>query len=87
MTPDRWRQVTAIFHAARGHEAGLREEYLDGACGSDASLRAELNALLEAHAEATSLGAVDVALEQLPQLSPLNAASPRAVRFSGRRRF
>ncbi|HET9370204.1 MAG TPA: serine/threonine-protein kinase, partial [Vicinamibacterales bacterium] len=68
MTPERWRQVTAIFHAARGQEAAQRDDYLDRACGSDAALRADVNALLEADAGGASLGRADAALEGLPQL-------------------
>ena len=76
MTPERWRQVTAIFHAARGQEAALREAYLDRACGSDAALRADVKALLDADAGGESLGRVDAALDELPQL-------PAGMAFGG----
>jgi serine/threonine protein kinase len=47
MTPDRWRQVTEIFHAARARGLAGRDAFLREACGQDASLRAEVDALLE----------------------------------------
>jgi len=46
MTPERWRELTTIFHAAREHEGAERAAYLDRACGGDASLRAELESVL-----------------------------------------
>ena len=53
MTPERWRQVTAIFHAARGREPATRGVFLDQACGGDASLRSEIEALLAAESDAS----------------------------------
>ncbi len=32
MTPERWRQVTEVFHAARARDASARARYLDHAC-------------------------------------------------------
>ena len=49
MTPDRWRQVTGIFHAALAHNAAARAAYLVEACGNDEALRAEVLALLAGH--------------------------------------
>jgi hypothetical protein len=48
MTPERWRELTTIFHAAREREEAERAAYLDRACGGDASLRAEIESLLAA---------------------------------------
>ena len=49
MTPERWRQVTEVFHAARSRDAAARAEYLDDACAGDRALRDEVDAMLAAH--------------------------------------
>jgi Tol biopolymer transport system component len=56
MTPERWRRITAVFHAARGRDAAVRDAYLDDACASDPTLRAEVEALLAADGEAAGFG-------------------------------
>jgi serine/threonine protein kinase len=43
---DRWSRVEALYHAARGRDADERAAFLDGACGADAELRAEVESLL-----------------------------------------
>ena len=58
MTPERWRQVTTLFHAVRVRDAPDRPRYLDEACANDAMLRAEVEAMLSAHAETGRLSAV-----------------------------
>ncbi len=65
MTPERWRQVTAVFHAARGREVDQRGAVLDQMCGRDSALRADVEALLAGHAEASRA----ISLDALPQLS------------------
>ena len=62
MTPERWRELTTIFHAAREREGAERAAYLDRACGGDAFLRAELESLLAAQG---TLGAGPVPAPQL----------------------
>jgi len=54
MDPDRWQRLWTIFHDAleRPSEAE-RAAFLESATGGDAALRAELDALLAAHAEAS----------------------------------
>jgi len=61
MTPERWRQVTAVFHAALAHDTPSRARYLDEACADDARLRAEVEAMLSADAERSPLSAVGFA--------------------------
>ena len=46
MTPERWRQVTEIFHAARERDAASREAFVAEACGEDPTLRQEVEAML-----------------------------------------
>ena len=70
MTPERWRQVTAIFHAARGREPAIRAAFLDQACAGDASLRSEVDSLLAGHEDAGRAGTSAVSTGGLPQLSP-----------------
>ena len=74
MTPDRWRQLTTLFHAAQSREGDERAVYLDQACGADASLRAEVESLLAARGTPGS-GAVPA----LPQLSPGTMFGPYRV--------
>jgi hypothetical protein len=68
MTPERWRQVTEVFHAALALDAPAREAYLDRACASDHGLREEINAMLAAHhtpagfGDRPVIGAIDGAL-------------------------
>jgi serine/threonine-protein kinase len=56
MTPERWRQVTAVFHAALTHDASARASYLNQTCADDPVLRAEVEAMLAAHHEAGGFG-------------------------------
>ena len=47
MTPERWREVRAILHAAMELDAAKRSAYLDRMCVDDLSLRREVESLLE----------------------------------------
>jgi hypothetical protein len=49
MTPERWQQITGMFHAALLRDSGQRRTFLDAACGADEPLRAEVEAMLAAH--------------------------------------
>ena len=42
MTPERWRQITGVFYAAKGRDAAGRAAFLDEACAGDPSLRSEV---------------------------------------------
>jgi Tol biopolymer transport system component len=50
MTPERWRQVEEIFHAALTRRGSDRAAFLASACGGDAGLRREVESLLAQHA-------------------------------------
>ena len=54
MTPERWHQITEIFHAALARDAEGRETYLQEACRHDSALRAEVDQLLAGHHDAGS---------------------------------
>jgi eukaryotic-like serine/threonine-protein kinase len=56
VTPERWRQITETFHAALAREGEARQGFVAEACGADAELRAEVEALLVAQDAAGSFG-------------------------------
>src|SRR4029450_6065035 len=56
MTPERWHQVTEMFHAARGVAPESRHALLAQRCGEDAGLLREVEAMLEAHDSAGPFG-------------------------------
>jgi serine/threonine protein kinase/Tol biopolymer transport system component len=47
MTPERWQQVEALYHAALGQEAARRNAFLIEACQGDDELREEVESLLQ----------------------------------------
>ncbi|HEX5883426.1 MAG TPA: hypothetical protein VFY67_02665, partial [Pyrinomonadaceae bacterium] len=49
MTPELYRRVNELFHAALARPKDERAAFLDDACGADASLRAKVEALIAAH--------------------------------------
>ncbi len=53
MTPERWRQIEAVFQAALARAPEERVVFLDEACASDDELRREVKSLLEAHERAS----------------------------------
>jgi serine/threonine protein kinase/Tol biopolymer transport system component len=50
MTPERWRQVEEIFHAALSRGENERPAFLTHACAGDLALRREVELLLAQHA-------------------------------------
>jgi serine/threonine protein kinase len=52
LTPKRWQQVSRIFKSAIDLDGEARAAYVAGQCGSDESLRAEVDKLLESHRQA-----------------------------------
>jgi eukaryotic-like serine/threonine-protein kinase len=49
MTPDRWREIERLYHAALERSAEERAAFLTEACGNDAALRQEVESLFEYH--------------------------------------
>ena len=47
MSPEQWKKVKAIVQEALDRSPSERTSYLDAACGSDASLRQEVESLLD----------------------------------------
>ena len=65
MNPERWAQIEELFHRATDCAPGERCAFLDKACGNDAELRREVEALLsfDANASASVGGTVRGGLE------------------------
>jgi formylglycine-generating enzyme required for sulfatase activity len=53
MTPDRWKRLEEIYHAARTRDSAERAAYVAEACGDDDDLRLQIESLL-IHGEALS---------------------------------
>src|SRR5262245_43006374 len=53
ITPERWKRVEEIFHAARARAVSDRAAYIAEACGDDVSLRRLIDSML-AHGDALS---------------------------------
>ncbi len=53
MTPDRWKRLEEIYHAARTRDSAGRAAYVAEACGDDEDLRLQIESLL-IHGEALS---------------------------------
>ena len=47
MTPERWREIERLYHAALERDAGDRAAFLTRACGGDHALRREVESLFE----------------------------------------
>ena len=52
MTPERWRQVTELFHAALARDESQRAAFLRDACPDDEPLRHEVASMLDQRADA-----------------------------------
>ena len=50
MTPERWRRINEIFHAALDQDASARDRFVREACDSDEELLREVISLLNSHA-------------------------------------
>jgi serine/threonine protein kinase/Tol biopolymer transport system component len=46
MTPERWKQIETLYHAARARPLGERAAFLTGRCPDDDSLRRDVESLL-----------------------------------------
>jgi eukaryotic-like serine/threonine-protein kinase len=56
MTPERWHQVTELFHAARGRDPAQRDAWLAAACREDPVLQREVAAMLAGAQNAGAFG-------------------------------
>src|SRR5262244_923407 len=53
MTPERYRQIGELYHAALELNAGERTAFLERACTEDEELRREVESLLSSHEQAS----------------------------------
>ncbi len=49
MQPERWQQISGIFKSALALEPEERAAYVAAECGTDESLRREVERLIESH--------------------------------------
>jgi serine/threonine protein kinase/tetratricopeptide (TPR) repeat protein len=63
MTPERWRRVTGIFHAALARTPGDRVGFVATACATDPGLIREVQELLAAHVNGGTFGDSPVGYE------------------------
>ncbi|HKN83481.1 MAG TPA: protein kinase, partial [Pyrinomonadaceae bacterium] len=49
MNPERWQQIKALLESALERDPPERNVFLDSACGGDAALRDEVEALIDSH--------------------------------------
>jgi hypothetical protein len=83
MTPERWRQITGVFHDALARNPSTRGAFLDQACAGDRSVREQVDRLLAAHQDAGRFGETAVPVTpggtslELDRTTP-SAADPRA---------
>ena len=56
MTPERWHQITEIYHAARERDPARRDAFVAEACLGDPTLRREVEAMLDGLDDAGQFG-------------------------------
>jgi serine/threonine protein kinase/Tol biopolymer transport system component len=69
MTPERWRQITELFHAARPGDPAQRDALLADVCRDDPALQREVEAMLAGDERAGAFGAI-------PLSTPANRLEP-----------
>jgi TRAP transporter TAXI family solute receptor len=67
MTPERWRQISEIFHATLARSERDRAAFVASRCGDDAALRREVESMMAAHHNAGGFGETPVFV-QTPRL-------------------
>ena len=83
MTPERWRQLHALFEHALQCPADERRQYLDRACAGDAALAAEMADLLAHDGQANAEGFLDRACPFDVPPRPAGGAAPLVGRRVG----
>jgi serine/threonine protein kinase/Tol biopolymer transport system component len=82
MTPERWRQVTGIFHAALARDEAGRSALLASMCGNDSGLRRQVESMLAAHYEAGGFGEAPVLASEASSLQPGTSIGPYRIEQS-----
>ena len=83
MTPDRRRQIEALFDEALDRPADARAAFLDEACADDPDLRAAVQRLLDAYADAPSFLEGDAADVEQAWAAEAEAAHDRRGEIIG----
>ena len=78
MDRERWGQLEKLFEEAIEIPEQGRKAFIEGACGSDRELRAELEYLVQCHREAGAL-LEGTALDGAPELQEQEPAPPRRL--------
>jgi serine/threonine protein kinase len=78
LNPERWQQISRIFKSAISLDPEARNAYVAGQCGSDDSLRAEVEKLIASHQQASREGFIEgmAAEAAAPLLIVENEAEP-----------
>jgi serine/threonine protein kinase len=93
MHPERWRMIDKLFHAALEVTPNERKTFLASECGSDASLRAEIEKLIDGSEQAGSfmetppvLDETTIALSEpeITALAGIRIGAYRVIREIGR---
>jgi Tol biopolymer transport system component len=80
MTPERWHQITEIYHAARDRDPARRNAFVAEQCLGDPALQHEVEAMLAGHDDASQFGesALFTSASSLEPGSPLAATQMAA---------
>jgi eukaryotic-like serine/threonine-protein kinase len=71
-----WEKVKELFDAALERDPADRERFLSSACGSDPSLRNEVESLLSAYARSDGLSQPEVPVTSTAEVKPLESIGP-----------
>ncbi len=78
MHPERWRLIDELFHAAVELPPNKRRDFLEGACGGDVSLGAEIQKLIDGSDRAGSFIETPPALDETTLALPESETEPLA---------
>ena len=84
MTPDRWQQISRLFHETLGRDVASRGTFLAEECGGDEDLRRDVEALLLARDRSPSLSDPQAALAGLASTGTLLDRQLGSYRVTGR---
>ncbi len=76
MTPERWRKIEELYHAAQEHAPRDRAAFLAGACNGDAELKSEIERLLARDSDGKIL---DSPASQVLAVSPGDKLGPYEI--------
>jgi hypothetical protein len=78
-----WSRIGEVFHAALEQDPARRDDFVAELCGQDTELRAEVEAMLAAHAGQTRLQLEDRLLSEGEAPDPMLGATVGAYRLVG----